>query len=145
MTKPNAKLDAPLPTASLSGTLILCASQLIEAHIPTDYQAVSNVLSSTAITFLAIHATRKLQALVHKRQVESANKKMLEVIESSVQQLTEIINTSEGSVKDRAEKKREELLHKKVDIISGKLNILALDAYVDPHPVHPSSPEPSTK
>lgn len=141
LTKPTANVDAPLSTASLSGTLILGASQLVEAFVPTNYQALCSVLASTIITYVAIHSTRKIQAILHKRQVESAHKAMIVVIDESIQKLDEIIAVTEGDTKEHAEKKRSELLHKKVDVVSGKLNILALDTYVDPHPMQKTEPK----
>ncbi|ELV7517562.1 hypothetical protein QMU85_002567 [Photobacterium damselae] len=140
MTKPVANVDTPLSTASLSGTLILGASQLVEAHVPTNYQAVCNVLASTIITYIAIHSTRKIQAYLHKRQVDNTQKDMIAVIDDSIKQLDDIIAVSKGDVKKHAEAKRNELLRKKVDVVSGKLNILALDAYVDPHPMQNVEP-----
>ncbi|MCD9465433.1 hypothetical protein CJF25_21155 [Photobacterium phosphoreum] len=135
MTKPVSNVDTPLSTASLSGTLILGASQLVEAHVPTNYQATCNVLASTLITYIAIHLTRKIQAFLHKRQVENAHTNTIAVIDDSIRQLNDIIEVSKGDVKKHAETKRNELMRTKVNVVSGKLNILALDAYVDPHPM----------
>ncbi|NAX21119.1 hypothetical protein [Vibrio sp. V39_P1S14PM300] len=141
MAKSVANVDTPLSTASLSGTLILGASQLVEAHVPTNYQAVCNVLASTIITYVAIHSTRKIQAYLHKRQVDNTQKEMIAVIDDSINQLDDIIAVSKGDVKKHAEEKRNELMRKKVDVVSGKLHILALDAYVDPHPMHNADPK----
>ncbi|MBF4383613.1 hypothetical protein EA848_06220 [Vibrio anguillarum] len=141
MAKSVANVDTPLSTASLSGTLILGASQLVEAHVPTNYQAVCNVLASTLITYVAIHSTRKIQAYLHKRQVDNTQKEMIAVIDDSINQLDDIIAVSKGDVKKHAEANRNDLMRKKVDVVSGKLHILALDAYVDPHPMHNAEPK----
>lgn len=140
MTKPVSNVDTPLSTASLSGTLILGASQLVEAHVPTNYQAVCNVLASTIITYIAIHSTRKIQAYLHKRQVDNTQKEMIAVIDDSINRLDDMIADSKGKTKKHVEAKRNELMRKKVDVISGKLNILALDTYIDPHPMQKAEP-----
>ena len=144
MTKPNTNVDTPISTASLSGTLILGASQLIKDFVPTDYQAVCNVLIPTAITYVAIHSTRRVQAYMHKRQVDNYQKDIALVIEGSIKELRDIISTSEGDVKKHAQKNLDDLLRYKIDIISGKHNILALHEYVTPHPMQNTKSEPKT-
>ncbi len=127
MTDKQNKVDSPLSTASLTGTLVLIAIQIIEAsELPDQYHSFATAIASTLITFLSFHSTKLIKHWLDIRNIKINNKRMINEVDDALKALEKEINNPSAcnDTKEHARKEHKKLSIQKIDLITCKIKLL---------------------